>query len=46
MFHLPLKGIKEASFFWKTITKKNLKIISVYTSLLKRAIETANIVLK
>ncbi len=41
---LTSKGIKEASFSGKQLLKKNVKIISVYTSLLKRAIETANIV--
>ena len=41
---LTSKGIKEASFSGKHLLKKNVKIISVYTSLLKRAIETANIV--
>ena len=37
-------GMEEASFSGKQLLKKNIKIVSVYTSLLKRAIETANIV--
>ncbi|MDC3013382.1 2,3-bisphosphoglycerate-dependent phosphoglycerate mutase [Candidatus Marinimicrobia bacterium] len=41
---LTSKGVKEASFSGKQLLKKNVKIVSVYTSLLKRAIETANIV--
>ncbi|MEK9780993.1 MAG: 2,3-bisphosphoglycerate-dependent phosphoglycerate mutase, partial [Gammaproteobacteria bacterium] len=41
---LTSSGIEEASFSGKQLLKKNIKIVSVYTSLLKRAIETTNIV--
>ena len=39
-------GIKEATFSANQIVKENLKIQSIYTSLLKRATETASIVTK
>ncbi len=41
---LTSSGIKEASFSGKQLLKENIKIVSVHTSLLKRAIDTANIV--
>jgi 2,3-bisphosphoglycerate-dependent phosphoglycerate mutase len=37
-------GRNEAAFSGRQLLKKNIKINSVYTSLLERAIETTNIV--
>ena len=39
-------GENEAKFAAKQLLKENYKIESVYTSLLKRAVETTNIVVK
>ena len=41
---LTKKGIQEANFSGNELLRKNIKISSVYTSLLKRAVETAKIV--
>lgn len=41
---LTKKGIQEANFSGNELIRKNIKISSVYTSLLKRAVETAKIV--
>ena len=41
---LTSKGFKEANFSGNQLIKKNIEVKSVYTSLLKRAIETTDIV--
>ena len=42
--HLTKKGIKEAQYAADEIKRSNFNIISIYTSLLNRAVETADIV--
>ena len=43
---LTANGIKEAEFAANAIIQEKIKIISIHTSLLKRAISTAKIVAK